>query len=582
LFPVGFSILLRSSDDVTVLKPAPWWTAERMVNLVAGGLALILAALVWIAVLRRRVRIQTADLQQAKEAAEDASRTKGEFLANMSHEIRTPMNGVLGMTQMALETDLTDDQREYISLARQSADALLTVINDILDFSKIEAGKLDLDAIPFRIRDTLADDLRTVAMRAQEKDLELVYEIADAIPEMLIGDPGRLRQIVLNLVSNAIKFTMQGEIAVSAMLETQSAGTVVLHFSVRDTGIGIPPEKQELVFGAFSQADSSTTRRFGGTGLGLSISKQLVALMNGKIWLESTVGEGSCFHFTAEFKYEAKAAEPVTDFVGLNALIVDDQPTNRRILSETLRSWSITNTAVASAAEALDLLERQSFDLALLDVRSAPMGGFELAGKIREQRPDSPMKLIMLTSMRRRSDAELGRQLKIDGSLSKPIKNSDLFQMIGQLTSASKIEILGGETTETDQGPGTGRSLNVLLAEDNVINQKVATRMLERLGHIVTLAENGREALEAVRKHPFDLVLMDIQMPEMDGLEATREIRAWESGRARTPIIALTAHAMDSHRGECEAAGMDSFITKPIRFEHLRTAIERLCETVPA
>ena len=397
----------------------------------------------------------------------------------------------------------------------------------------------------------------------------------------MIGDPGRLRQIVLNLVSNAVKFTLEGEVAVSAELQAQTAGNVVVHFAVRDTGIGIPADKQELVFGAFSQADSSTTRRFGGTGLGLSISKQLVALMNGKMWLESTFGEGSTFHFTAEFGYEAGSQITSGDGTSeslrsdLRVLVVDDHPTNRRILSTTLRGWGVRSECAESGAGALELLSRETFDLALLDVHMPEMSGFELAATIRKRWPELGMKIAVLTSMRNRGDAELCLKLKIGAYLSKPVKNSDLFKTIRKLTSVDG----GGvpepakqkEQTATTEAP----PMRILLAEDNPVNQKVAQRMLERLGHQVTLANNGREAVEALEANSFDLVLMDVQMPEMDGLEATRKIRAMQSTRPRVPIVALTAHAMDSHQEECLAAGMDSFLTKPILFDALKAEIER-------
>jgi signal transduction histidine kinase/CheY-like chemotaxis protein len=581
LFPVGFSLLLRSPEDVTILRNAPWWTAERMVYLVTGVLALILAAIAWIVILRRRVHLQTSDLRHAIEVAEKASRTKGEFLSNMSHEIRTPMNGVLGMTQLALETNLTDDQREYISVANQSAATLLIVINDILDFSKIEAGKLDLDPVPFQLRDKLADDLRTIAMRAQEKNLELLYEIEDEVPDHLVGDPGRLRQIVINLVSNAIKFTLEGEVAVNVSIASQSAESVVLHFAVRDTGIGIPLDKQELVFAAFSQADSSTTRRFGGTGLGLSISKQLVALMNGKIWLESAEGQGSCFHFTAEFRWEHPPAEaaPLPTFPGLSVLIVDDHPAIRRILSKALSQRGMCAMSADSAAAALQLLERQHFDFALIDAHMPEASGLDLAESIQKQWPNRPMQLVLLTSLGVPGVASQRLGAAISAHISKPVKISSLFKTLSELRSSRRSE--GPSALRSDHSPEVlPRGLRVLVADDNLVNQKVAKSMLERLGHTAALASDGKEALLAVKTAPFDLIMMDVQMPEMDGLEATRRIRELEAGKAHVPIIALTAHAMDSHREECLAAGMDSFLAKPILFEALKLQIERLTEEV--
>jgi two-component system sensor histidine kinase/response regulator len=429
------------------------------------------------------------------------------------------------------------------------------------------------------LRDGLADDLRTIAMKAQEKNLELVYEIDDAIPDNLVGDPGRLRQIVLNLVSNAVKFTLQGEVALNVTLESQSAELVVLHFAIRDTGIGIPSEKQQLVFAAFSQADSSTTRRFGGTGLGLSISRQLVALMNGKIWVESVVGEGSCFHFTAEFKCEQPPAEaaPLPALPNLSVLVVDDHPATRQLLSGTLSKHGMSAVAAESAAAALEILERQSFDFALIDARMPEMSGFALAQSIHKQWPNRHIQLVMLTSFGLPGAANPPLDGAISAHLSKPVKVSDLFKILCELSSSRDIAAAPALGRD-DLLRNSAKALRILVADDNLVNQKVAKRMLERLGHTVALANDGKEALSAIKTASFDLVMMDVQMPEMDGLEATRCIREWEAGKTRIPIIALTAHAMNSHREECLAAGMDSFLAKPILLESLKLQIERLTE----
>jgi two-component system sensor histidine kinase/response regulator len=476
-------------------------------------------------------------------------------------------------------------------MVNASADSLLYVINDILDFSKIEAGKLGLDRIPFCLTDNLVEALRSTAVRAHEKGLGLVYEVDAGVPDGLLGDPGRLRQILLNVIGNAIKFTEEGEVAVRVALEEGDAESVLLHFFIRDTGIGIPEEKQESVFTAFAQADGSTTRRFGGTGLGLSISKQLVSLMGGGIWLESQVGQGTTFHFTANFGLHESASEELpienTDLRlrDLNVLIVDDNATNRRLLEGLLTRWQINNRSASSGREALQILEERHFELVLLDFQMPRMNGLEVAAEIRRRWPETEIKIVVLTSMGVRGDAAMCRELKVDAYLTKPFKSKDLFLAIRRLLLTEPSAIAHGSrnlithhSLREEKTPAPPlRPLRILVAEDNRVNQALARRLLEKQGHTVTTAVNGREAIQESEKTVYDLILMDVQMPEVDGLQATQEIRRREASGRRTPIIALTAHAMSSDEERCLAAGMDGFISKPIVLSELAAAMSALC-----